>query len=84
MTDSNHCEGHDKGVKYFVIWEDRRIGYFLDGIYYGKTDFPEGIGEDFSLTDEYLIRKDGTKFLIVHQDDKDALSKTRSANGGFI
>lgn len=31
-----------KDTKYYVIWENRKIGYFLDDTYYGKNDFPEG------------------------------------------
>ncbi|CNI84319.1 Uncharacterised protein [Yersinia rohdei] len=31
-----------KDTKYYVIWEDRKIGYFLNDTYYGKNGFPEG------------------------------------------
>ncbi|MGR2768604.1 hypothetical protein ACUYOF_13915 [Photobacterium ganghwense] len=84
MTESNHAACQVEGIKYFVIWEEARIGYFLDGIYYGKTGFPEVLGENYTLSEKYLIREDGTQFQIVCEDDKERLSRTRAANGGSI
>ncbi|RBM52264.1 hypothetical protein [Vibrio tarriae] len=80
--------------KYYVIWENRRIGYFLNGVYFDRKSFPSGelndsefetlLGTTGKMQEGKLIRNDGTSFKLICEDDLKALQRTRSARGGTI
>jgi hypothetical protein len=83
----------DPGKKYFVIWEGRRLGYFLNGEYFDRKDNLSGLikengevqthGTSGVATEDSFVRRDGTQFKLIAEDDP-KLVKTNPAHGGSI
>lgn len=84
----------EQDIKYYVIWDNRRIGFILNDVYHDKIGDPcaifdqgslSGLGNKEFTVDENddLLRSDGTKFRVISESDPE-LKKTMYANGGSI